>query len=168
MYLHDYRTHPGMSISSPLSHVYHTRAPHAQRDLGSISPCFHTQKALPASPARPWHSRQTCARSKRATEHLYLTPCSHTRNAGLDYPNNTTPRPPPLSRLAAHAGTHARAQQSAVSLRAHSQSLSVSPGQTEWNRQTDRQEKNRSAKRLRGAATKTAEISAILTRTPTP
>ena len=87
--------------------------------------------------------------------------------AGLDYPQHTPPPTLALARYNAHAGTHARAQQSAVSLRAHPQSLSVSPGQTEWNRQTDRQEKNRSAKRLRGAATKTAEISAILTRTPT-
>eukprot|EP01047_Picozoa_sp_COSAG01_P124402 COSAG01_NODE_53382_length_339_cov_1.500000_1_plen_42_part_00 len=35
------------------------------------------------------------------------------------------------------------------------------------HRQTGRQEKNNSSKKLRGVATKTAEISAILTRTAT-
>eukprot|EP01047_Picozoa_sp_COSAG01_P013523 COSAG01_NODE_638_length_14605_cov_46.266097_2_plen_150_part_00 len=65
-------------------------------------------------------------------------PPPNTPRAGLDYPHNTTPCPPPLSRHAAHAGTHARAQRSAVSLHAH---FASTLGQPRSNRmtQTDRQ-----------------------------
>jgi len=71
------------------------------------------------------------------------------------------PRPPPLSCHAAHAGAGTRARTSwSINLRTHT---AAAPGQTAWYGQTGRQEKNRSSKTRRGAATKTAEISAILT-----
>ena len=72
------------------------------------------------------------------------------------------PRPPPLSCHAAHAGAGTRARTSwSINLRTHT---AAAPGQTAWYGQTGRQEKNRSSKTRRGAATKTSEISAILTQ----
>ena len=97
MLLHRYRTYtPGMP-GKTLSHIHYTRAPHAQRDLGNVCPWLHAQKLPPGSPSGPGNSRQTCASSKRATEH-HTYPCSHTRIAMLDrhqYPSPHPTRMPP-------------------------------------------------------------------------
>jgi hypothetical protein len=54
-------------------------------------------------------------------------PSTSHRHAGLDHPHNTTPRPPPLSRHTAHAGTSAYASQSPSPCAHTLQPLWISP-----------------------------------------
>ena len=89
----------------PLFCIHHTRIPHAPRNPGSISPCFHVF-GIPVSAFRSSLSGLTDLRTRQTRNSVpELPPHTTPPRTGLDYPHHYPPPTPFVSRHQAHSGT---------------------------------------------------------------
>ena len=98
-------THDRVIRTAPptLPHL-HTRIPRAQRNPGSISPCFHVSE-IPVSAIRSSLGGLTDLRTRQTRNSApELPPHTTPPRAGLDYPHHYPPPPPFVSRHQAHTG----------------------------------------------------------------